>query len=378
MDAARRRETAHRSLAGRRALKEAQREKKIMNELFSDIAGQPDSLRQVIEHQTGPGRDAITRAAAEIRHARRVVFSGMGSSLFACGAAVTALNAKGRSCCAIEAAELLYFQLNTVSRDTAAVLVSRSGDTVEVVKLIPELRARGAHIIGITNVADSALSRQADVRIEVASAADHLVALRTYTGTTATLLHLAGKATGNPVDLQPLPDAQARLIAECMASSEHWRDWLEPAPYIYILGRGASSGSVHEGALLFHESARQPAVPMSCAHFRHGPVEVVSPQYRAVLFATQPETQQLDLQLAGDLHALGGQVRVIGGDSPLSLCAWPSDFPPSPLSAVLEIIPVQIAAARLAEWRGVPAASFRFAPMVTVDETGFANPATRA
>ena len=346
-----------------------------MNRLFDDILGQPESLQQVIAHQVGAGREALTRAAAEVRHARRVIFTGMGSSLFACMPAVAALNTHGRSCCAVEAAELLYFQLNTLSRDTAAVLVSRSGNTVEVIKLIPELRARGVHIIGVTNVKTSALGEAADVLIEVRSGADHLVALRTYTGSTTALLALAGHSVDRPAQLDALPQAMEQLISNCLQSSEHWRDWLEPSRFIYVLGRGASLGSVHEGALLFHESARQPAVPMSCAHFRHGPVEVVSPEYRAIIFATQRETRDLDIRLAEDLRALGGQVRLIGGRGDLALADWPSQFPSGPLAAILEIIPIQIAAARLAEWRGVPAASFQFAPMVTVDETGFANPA---
>jgi glucosamine--fructose-6-phosphate aminotransferase (isomerizing) len=347
-----------------------------MNRLFADILGQPESLRGVIAHQLGAGRDDLTRAAAEVRHARRVIFAGMGSSLFACAPAVAALHAHGRSCCAVEAAELLYFERGTLSRDTAAVLVSRSGDTVEVVKLIPELRARGVHIVGVTNVAGSTLAREADVVVHVGSAPDHLVALRTYTGTTAALLALAGQAIGQPVLLNAIPDCMERLIAECMDASETWRDWLEPARFVYVLGRGASLGSVNEGALLFHESARQPAIPMSCAHFRHGPVEVVSPEFRAIVFTTQLETQELDVRLAEDLRGMGGQVRLIGRPGSLALCHWPPDFPSGHLAAILEIIPVQIAAARLAEWRGIPAASFQFAPMVTVDEAGFANPAT--
>ncbi len=241
-------------------------------------------------------------------------------------------------------------------------------------KLIPELRARGVHIIGVTNVPASTLGREADVLVTVGSGADHLVALRTYTGTTATLLALAGQAVGKPVQLESIPAAMEQLIAAAMQASEQWRDWLEPARFIYVLGRGASLGSVHEGALLFHESARHPAVPMSCAHFRHGPVEVVSLDYRAIVFATQPETRELDERLAADLSEMGGQVRLIG-PGPHALAPWPADYPLGPLAAILEIIPVQIAAARLAEWRGVPAASFRFAPMVTVDEAGFANPA---
>lgn len=348
-----------------------------VNSLFEDIQGQPESLRGVIEHHLGAGRDTLVRAAAELRHARRVIFTGMGSSLFASMPAVSMLNTRGRPCSNIEASELLYFYSAALSADTAAVLISRSGNTVEVVKLIPELRARGVRIIGVTNVPDSKLARLSDIVVNVGSAPDQLVALRTYTGTTATLLELASQVLGTPAELLYFPDAMQSMIDETVEASVGWRGWLEPARYLYVLGRGPSLGSVNEGALLFHEAARTAAIPMSAAHFRHGPVEVVSPDFRAIVFATQKETRDLDLRLAQDLHALGGTVRVIGGGPELAVSSWPSSLPSNPLATILEIIPVQIAAARLAEWRGIPPADFQFAPMVTVEETGFANPAKR-
>ena len=145
-----------------------------LNALFEDIKGQPDSLSHVIAHQLGGGAASVARAAAEIRHARHLVFSGMGASLFA-----ALLNARGRSCVAVEAAELLYFH-DAHDRGTLAVLVSRSGETVEVIKLLPKLHKRGVRVIGVTNVPDSTLARKADIAIHVSSAPDKMVALRTY------------------------------------------------------------------------------------------------------------------------------------------------------------------------------------------------------
>lgn len=333
-----------------------------MNPLISDILGQPDSLQRLLAYHSGDGLDSLSRAAAEIRHAHRVIFSGMGSSLFASMTAVGALAAQGRAAFAIDAAEMLYYY-RAFGRDTLAVLVSRSGETVEVIKLISILREQGVHIVGVTNVAGSTLAKQADVSILVNSDPDHLVALRTYTGTAATLLMLASRACDR-TETAPanLPDLmRAEIEREMEAPPFEWN----PHSRIYVLGRGPSLGSVYEGALLFHETARTPAVPMSCAQFRHGPVEAVTPDLVAFVFTSQPETHDLDERLAEDLIDLGARVRAIS-------------FPISgPWAAVLDVIPIQIAAVRLAEARGVPPASFQFAPMVTVDETGFRNPATR-
>jgi len=69
----------------------------------------------------------------------------------------------------------------------------------------------------------------------------------------------------------------------------------------------------------------------------------------------------------------GGQVRVIG---PAQACAseleW-CDIPvvPEILSPIFEIVPVQVAALRMAELRGIAPGSFRFAPQVATDESSF-------
>jgi hypothetical protein len=44
---------------------------------------------------------------------------------------------------------------------------------------------------------------------------------------------------------------------------------------------------------------------------------------------------------------------------------------PGAWATVLEVIPIQVAAARLSERRGIPPGEFRFVPQVTTEETGF-------
>ena len=51
--------------------------------MLDDILRQPESLRQAWMHQAGAGSGAMGAAGRAIQEARRVVFTGMGSSLFA-------------------------------------------------------------------------------------------------------------------------------------------------------------------------------------------------------------------------------------------------------------------------------------------------------
>ena len=162
------------------------------------------------------------------------------------------------------------------------------------------------------------------------------------------------------------------LVEECVSASETWRDFFQPARAIYLLGRGASIASALEGALLFHETAKTPAVSMAAAHFRHGPVEVVNGEFRGVVFASQAQAADLDEALARDLRQLGARVFPIGPFAEESI-SWKTDGVPELFAPLLEIVPVQLAGLRLAQWNGIVPGEFRFASAVTQTETGFSK-----
>ena len=123
-----------------------------------------------------------------------------------------------------------------------------------------------------------------------------------------------------------------------------------------------------------HEVAKAPAVGMSVPQFRHGPVEAVHSEFRAVIFGTQPQTAELDLGLARDLIGMGARVLWLGpaSNTPglLTFHAWPQNVARRFLS-ILEVVPVQFLAYQTALANGIPPGKFRFALPVTTSETGF-------
>lgn len=274
------------------------------------------------------------------------------------------LEAHGVPAEVIETSEWLHF--GRASRHgEAVVLVSRSGETVEIVKLLARLSESTAVTIGVTNVPGSRVAREADHNIHVSSWADRMVAVQTYTGTMAALLLLAAAVVEAPeqesrASVDTTAAAFSAAIKDAEAQSEEWLEFLRDAQVVYLLARGPSLASAREGSLVFNEAARLPSVGMSAALFRHGVVEIVDQRFRGILFATQSATREIDLALADDLKAMGGKVRV---------CA--ASAVPSPFEPLIEIVPIQIAACRLAEARGIDPGDFRYATLVTSTESGF-------
>lgn len=346
--------------------------------LLENILNQSAALHAVGALQLGPGRDSLERVAALLRSRKRIVITGMGASFFACIPFSYQLRFAGYSLLAVESSELLYFLESEVDENTAVLLVSRSGESIELTKLLDRFREKRATVIAVTNVTESTLATKADEAILIGSPFDQLIAIQTYTATVATLA-LLDAAMNNALDvaaaeLASTASVLSGWIPECVAARETWVDFLDSPVPLYILGRGPALASVEEGVLLMHETAKSSAVGMTVAQFRHGPVEVVDERFRAVVIGTRSETVSLDATLAKDLAGLGGQVRWIGPETPgiatVPLCPWPSDIPER-FTSIAEIVPLQLVAYKKAELAGIRLGEFRWSPAVTTTETGF-------
>lgn len=345
--------------------------------VLENILEQGSSLRALALHHFGRGLDAMLHAAALIQDSEHVVFTGMGASFFACLAMPYLFSDRAAAVSVVESSELLYFLSGLLRRKTTVIVVSRSGESIEVTKLLPLLQQRGCTLISATNVPGSTVASCAAEDILINSPSDKSIAIQTYTATVAVLALLAAASLGE------LETAKAELDATIQAAEHLLRSGLPEQtqfPFrrepIYFLGRGSSLATVNAAVLLMHEMAKLPAIGMSSAQFRHGPVEVVNKDFQTIIFGSQPATADIDLKLARDLAHIGATVGWIGPSSVdgtiHSLCSWP-DHVPARFAPIVEVIPAQMLSLRLAESAGIEPGKFRYLAQVTLSETGFAG-----
>jgi glucosamine--fructose-6-phosphate aminotransferase (isomerizing) len=327
--------------------------------MLDDILRQPESLRRAWQYQLNAGSEAMVAARRTIASAQRVVLTGMGSSLFAAIPAAYDWEQHGVAVEYIETSELLHFRHAALNPQTAVVVISRSGESVEALKLLPLLDRSGAKLIGVTNVGESTLARSAPVCIQLNCANDRMVAVQSYTSSVAVLLLLAAGGRGDLFNIDDLCQRVAGTAQSAVAGADEWAGFLTSGA-IYFLARGPSLASAHESALLLHEAARTPCIAMSGPQFRHGPVEAAGPNIRAVVFPS-PSTRELDLDLATDLEQMGSLVRICDEGQRAA----------HPFAPLIEIIPVQAAACALAQSKGIDPGDFRYASLVTSSEAGF-------
>jgi fructoselysine-6-P-deglycase FrlB-like protein len=275
-----------------------------------------------------------------------------------------------------EAGDLLHF--THLPPGAVIIVLSRTGRSIEIVKLLAKAASAGARVIGVTNSADSPLTRQAHVTLVVPALLDHTISVNTYSSLLIAAGALASSVTGG---FASIAQVLLRAFENAGKSLEMWQDqlqnssWLEPNASYYFLARGSSLGTCHQARLMWEEAAKMPATSMSTSGFRHGPQEIVCDGMRFCLWIDQQLMREADLAVARDLKELGASVMLIGERLPSEAADLVCQLPASPphWQFAIDMLPIQLAVERLSRLRGVDCDSFRICSYVVEDEYGLVN-----
>jgi glucosamine--fructose-6-phosphate aminotransferase (isomerizing) len=352
-----------------------------MTHFLRDILRQPDELQRTIEFLLGAGRTTLTAATAAIRGARHVYLTGMGSSWHAALTAGPLFQLGARPVYLQDAAELLHFA--TFPPDSAVIVISRSGRSVEIVNLLAKARSSGVTIIAITNSQDGLLAKEAQISLVVPIEMDHAISVNTYSTLAAVVAMLASAVVGSlHANLATLLSNTVEMTASAM---QGWQaqiadtPWLASGAVYYFLARGSSLGSCQEARLLWEEGVKSPATAMGTGSFRHGPQEMVTRNTRFGMWIDGERMREEDLAVARDLRRLGASVMLIGRDLPKDAGDLVFQLPAVPpgWQFLIDVIPAQLAAERLSRLSGVDCDSFRFCSYIVEDEYGLLHDEAR-
>jgi glucosamine--fructose-6-phosphate aminotransferase (isomerizing) len=349
-----------------------------MTEFYRDILREPAELSKALSFTLSEGRSTLEQAARILQESEHIYIVGIGSSWNAGLAVLSFFNAAGRPAMLCEASELLHF--GKISRNAAMIVLSRSGKSTEIVQLLGKAAASDSRIIAVTNTPDSPLARKANVVLKMMATFDHAVSVSMYSALALIGALLAFATEGNFED--SLGTQLQSSLTSTAASLASWQeqiaasDWLDPQEPTYLLGRGASLASCHEGRLLWEEAAKLPASAMPTGGFRHGPQEVIRQGLRVALWIDGETMRTQDLALASDLRKLGVKVLLIGQDLPPDAGDLVLQLPPirPEWQFLIDIIPIQITAERLAHAGNQDCDTFRLCQYIVEDEGGLIRP----
>jgi len=284
-----------------------------MTKLMEEIIAQPAALSGLRKYYSSPGVISTKLLRQLVKYwPPTVVFTGMGSSLFAAYPAQAYLSSLGIRSVAWETAELLHHHLRFLGPETLLVVVSQSGETVEVLRLLEALPSR-VGLVGAANVENSTLARRSRLLLPMMSGKQTGVSTKTYTCAVAVLMYLAHAITQTPPSsltqaLKAAIDEEEKLLDRAEVLIPPAAEFFGKPDYVALMSRGADLSSAYQGALMFKEVVRLGAEPMSAAQFRHGPMEIIKPEHRYVIFGRKGKTGKLLTKLADDIRSHGGRV----------------------------------------------------------------------
>ncbi|MGC4074965.1 MAG: KpsF/GutQ family sugar-phosphate isomerase [Nibricoccus sp.] len=110
---------------------------------------------------------AVVARAVEATRASggKLIFSGIGKSAHIAQKLTGTFNSTGVTACFLDATQALHGDLGLCAEGDLAILLSNSGQTEEIVRLVPVLKRFGVRVIAFTAFADSDLARHADHRL---------------------------------------------------------------------------------------------------------------------------------------------------------------------------------------------------------------------
>jgi len=123
------------------------------------------SIANLIESMS---REAVLETVKLIGDCKgKIIVAGCGTSAAAARKIAHSLCCVERPACYMNPADAVHGGLGLLRKEDIFILISKGGNTVEILNMIPACRTKGAKLIGVTENPDSVLGREADILLKV-------------------------------------------------------------------------------------------------------------------------------------------------------------------------------------------------------------------
>jgi len=248
-----------------------------------------------------------------------------------------------------------------VGAETLVVALSQSGETADTLGAVKAARAKGAPIVGITNVVGSALAREATgVLYTHAGPEIGVASSKTFTSTLVACYLLAlwlGRRRGHLLaedgkkhlqGLLELPRLMEKTLEIEPRVAELARDLVRAKNFLF-LGRGIHYPIALEGALKLKELSYVHAEGYPAGEMKHGPIALIDETMPVIVLAPRDGSYDRMMSNLEEVRARDGQVFSFGHEGDAELAAKSQAMIGIPvasdlLSPMLMAIPLQLLA----------------------------------
>ncbi len=203
---------------------------------------------------------------------------------------------------------------------TMIIAVSQSGETADTIAAMEEGRARGAHLLAITNTVDSSIARKADAQLytrcgpetSVTTTKCFLTQLETYYLFAIHLATRMGRLSDIDASKLLAPalaiPGQIKTIFESEPNIQQIARKYAPAKDFLFLGRGINYPIALEGALKLKEISYIHAEGYSAGEMKHGPIALIDDKMPVVVIIPNDELFEKSMSNLKEVESRNGRI----------------------------------------------------------------------
>ena len=304
---------------------------------------QPEALRRALrgrlDDRFSTARlGGINLDARQLRSIRQVKFLGCGSAYYAGQMGAVLVEELARIPSDAEPASEFRYRNPVVDPDTLYVAVSQSGETLDTLMAVQELRRKGGQVIGAVNVVGSAIGRECGTGVFLHAGPEIAVAstkaLTNMAASFAMLALLLGRvrdlsaASGQRMvtGLRALPGQMEAILADEEHIAEIARRFAA-AEHMFFIGRVRGWPVAREGAQKLKEISYVHAEAYQAAELKHGPLALINASMPSVVVVPDDDLLSKNVSTIEQIKARGGPV----------IAVTSAELPPSLADAVIRI-----------------------------------------
>ena len=260
--------------------------------------------------------------ARETRAIRRVKILGCGSAYYVGQMGASLIEELARIPADAEAASEFRYRNPIIEPDTLYVAVSQSGETLDTLLAVQEIRRKGGRVIGLVNVVGSAIARACDGGIYLHAGPEVAVAstkalTNMFLGFALLALQLGRVRDLSIADgrrliagLQQLPGQIEEVLAQEDALAALAQQ-LSGAGSLFFVGRVRGYPVAREGAQKFKEISYRHAEAYQTSELKHGPLALISPDVPTVAIVPADELADRNVGALHEIAARRGPLVVV-------------------------------------------------------------------
>jgi glutamine---fructose-6-phosphate transaminase (isomerizing) len=329
-------------------------------EMLEQPAAAERVLRGRLDERFGTAHlGGLNMDARETRAIRRVKILGCGSSYYVGQMGASLLEELARIPADAEAASEFRYRNPVIEPDTLYVAVSQSGETIDTLLAVQEIRRKGGRVIGLVNVVGSAIARECDGGIYLHAGPEVAVAstkalTNMFLGFALLALQFGRVRDLSIADGKRLIAGLTRLpgqIEEILAREEEFAGVaakLAEAESLFFIGRVRGFPVAREGAQKFKEISYRHAEAYQTSELKHGPLALISEAVPTVAIVADDELTERNVGAMHEIAARRGPLVAIThasvdlGDVPTLRIDVPQNE--RELDPILLTIPLQLLA----------------------------------